>query len=172
MAQPERLDPKRLISTLVAHDVRFIVIGAIAAIAQGGPFITQDLDLTPERQPENLERLADALKRLDARLRIPGDPSGIEFPIEPRFLGSVDSWTLHTPSGDIDLLFAPSGTTGYGDLKRAAVSVELWGREVLVAGLPDIIRMKEAAGRPKDLAQLPALRQTLELRRKRGRRQS
>ncbi len=172
MAQPERPDPKRLISTLVEHDVQFIVIGAIAAIAQGGPFITQDLDLTPERQPENLERLAAALKRLDARLRIPNDPSGIEFPIEPRFLGSVDSWTLHTPSGDVDLLFAPSGTTGYGDLKRAAVSVELWGHEVLVAALPDIIRMKEAAGRPKDLAQLPALRQTLELRRERERSQS
>jgi hypothetical protein len=166
------LDLRRLLSTLVEHDVRFIVIGAIAAIAHGGPLITQDLDLAPERQPENLERLAAALKRLDARLRIPGDPSGIEFPIEPTFLGSVDSWTLHTPSGDIDLHFAPAGTTGYGDLKRAAVSVELWDQTVLVAALPDIIRMKEAAGRPKDLAQLPALRQTLELRRQRERRQS
>jgi hypothetical protein len=168
VAQHERLDPGRLLSTLVEHDVQFVVIGAIAAIAQGGPLITQDLDLTPSRNLENLERLAGALKQLDARLRIPNDPSRIEFPIEPQFLDSVDSWTLNTPFGDIDLFFAPSGTTGYEDLKRAAASAELWGHEVLVASLPDLIRMKEASGRPKDLGQIPALRQTLELRRERG----
>ena len=168
MARRSQLDPERILSTLVERDVQFVVIGAIAAIAQGGPLITQDLDITPAREPDNLERLATALKKLDARLRIPNDPSGIEFPIEPRFLGSVDSWTLKSPSGDIDLLFAPSGTAGYEDLKRSAVSAELWGHQVLVASLPDIIRMKEAAGRPKDTAQLPVLRQTLELRRERG----
>jgi hypothetical protein len=162
-----RLDPRRILSTLVDRDVEFVVIGAIAAISQGGPLITEDLDITPSRESANLERLASALKALDARLRIPNDPSGIEFPIEPRFLGSVDSWTLKTPSGDIDLLFAPSGTEGYEDLKRGAVSAELWDHEVLVASLPDLIRMKEAAGRPKDLAQIPALRQTLEVRRER-----
>jgi hypothetical protein len=167
VARPRRLDPKQILSTLVERDVQFVVIGAIAAIAQGGPLITQDLDLTPGRELDNLERLATALKELDARLRIPNDPSGIEFPIEPRLLGSVDSWTLESRAGDIDLLFAPSGTAGYEDLKRSAVSAELWGHDVLVASLPDLIRMKEAAGRPKDLAQIPALRQTLELRRER-----
>jgi hypothetical protein len=167
VAPRSRLDPKRLISTLVRRDVRFVVIGAIAAIAQGYPLNTQDVDITPAREPDNLERLAAALKDLDARLRIPNDASGIEFPIEPRFLGSVDSWTLKTPSGDIDLLFRPSGTAGYEDLKRGALSAKLWGHEVLVASLQDIIRMKEAAARPKDLAQLPALRQTLDVRRER-----
>jgi hypothetical protein len=168
VTSPKRHDPKRLISTLVDHDVDFIVVGAIAAIAQGGPLITQDLDVTPAREPANLERLEAAVRQLDARLRIPNDPAGIEFPIEARFLGSGDSWTLETPSGDVDLVFAPSGTSGYDDLKRGALTVELWGHDVLVASLPDIIRMKEAAGRPKDLAQIPALRQTLELRRRRG----
>jgi hypothetical protein len=162
-----RLDPDRILTALVKRQVEFVVIGAVAAIAQGGPLITQDLDITPAREPGNLDRLARALKDLDARLRLPDDSSGIEFPIEPRFLGSVGSWTLKTPSGDLDLLFVPSGTAGYEDLKRSAASVELWGQEVLVASLADIIRMKEAAGRPKDLGQLPALRQTLELRRER-----
>jgi hypothetical protein len=163
-----RLDPARLLDVLARNEVDYILVGAIAAIAQGYPLNTQDLDITPARTPDNLERLATALRELDARLRIPNDPSAIEFPIEPRFLGGVDSWTLSTPSGDIDLLFSPSGTTGYADLRRSAVSAELWGHPVLVASLVDIIRMKEAAGRPKDLAQLPALHQTLELRRERG----
>lgn len=167
MARRSRLDPRHILSTLVERDVQFVVIGAIAAIAQGGPLITQDLDITPARDLDNLERLAAALKELGARMRIPNDPSGIEFPIEPRFLGSVDTWTLKTPTGDVDLHFAPSGTAGYEDLKRSAVSVELWGHDVFVASLPDLIRMKEAAGRPKDLAQIPVLRQILELRRER-----
>lgn len=167
VASRSRLRLPLILATLVKRDVQFVVIGAIAAIAQGGPLITQDLDITPARDAHNLERLATALKDLNARMRIPNDPSGIEFPIEPRFLGSVDSWTLNTPSGGIDLLFAPSGTKGYVDLKRSAVPAELWGHEVLVASLPDIIRMKQAAGRPKDLAQIPALRETLELRRER-----
>jgi hypothetical protein len=168
VTSPSRLEPRRILSTLAERDVQFVVIGAIAVIAQGGPLITHDLDITPSREPDNLERLATALHDLSARLRIPNAPSGSEFPVEPRFLGSVDSWTLMTPSGDIDLLFAPSGTSGYEDLKRSAVSVELWGHDVLVASLPDIIRMKEAAGRPKDRAQIPVLRQTLEQRRERG----
>ncbi len=167
MESRNRLEPDRILTALVKRHVEFVVIGAVAAIAHGGPLITQDLDISPAREPGNLDRLAKALKDLDARLRLPDDSSGIEFPIEPRFLGSVESWTLKTPSGDIDLLFVPSGTAGYEDLKRSAVSVELWGQDVLVASLEDIIRMKEAAGRPKDLGQLPALRQTLELRRER-----
>jgi hypothetical protein len=163
-----RLDPRHLISTLVENDVEFVVIGAIAAIAQGYPLNTQDLDITPSREPQNVDRLAAALVQLDARLRIPGNQEGVEFPIEASLLGSVDSWTLRTPSGDVDLLFVPAGTSGYDDLRRSALHVELWGHAVLVATIPDIIRMKEAAGRPKDLASLPALRQTLELRRDRG----
>jgi hypothetical protein len=163
-----RLDPRHVIDVLARNGVDFILIGAVAAIAQGYPLNTQDLDLTPARTPENLERLATALRELDARLRTPTEPSGVDFPIDAHFLVNVDSWSLSTPSGDVDLLFAPSGTTGYDDLKRSALSADLWGHSVLVASLVDIIRMKEAAGRPKDLAQLPALRQTLELRREAG----
>ncbi|HEY7706068.1 MAG TPA: hypothetical protein VH968_02725 [Gaiellaceae bacterium] len=172
MAPPRRLAPDELIAELVGQDVEFVVIGAVAAIAQGYPLNTQDLDITPSRDPRNIERLATALKRLEARLRVSGEPDGVAFPIEAEFLGKVDSWTLSTPRGDIDLLFVPAGTTGYEDVKRSALRMRLWGHEVLVAHLTDIIRMKEASTRPKDLAQLPALRQTLEIVRERERRQS
>jgi hypothetical protein len=66
------------------------------------------------------------------------------------------------------LVFQPAGTEGYADLRRNAVELDLGAREpVLVASLPDVIRSKEAAGRLKDQAQLPALRQTLEVLRER-----
>ena len=163
-------DPEPILAALNEHAVRYVVVGAIAAIAQGYPLNTGDLDLTPSRDPDNLERLASVLRELDARLRTPSNPEGVEFPIEAKYLGSVDSWTLTTRHGSLDLLFRPSGTQGYEDLRRDSIVIDLAGKETRMAALVDIIRMKEAAGRPKDLAQLPALHQTLEIVRERERR--
>src|SRR6266511_1578361 len=100
-------DPKPMLATLNEHGVRYIVVGAIAAIAQGYPLNTGDLDVTPARDPENLERLAHALRSLEARLRVPADAKGVEFPIDPTYLGDVDSWTFVTKHGELDVLFAP-----------------------------------------------------------------
>jgi hypothetical protein len=74
---------------------------------------------------------------------------------------------LATEAGPLDILFAPTGTSGYADLRRDAVQATLRGTPVLLASLRDIIRMKEASRRPKDEAQLPALRRTLEVIRRR-----
>jgi hypothetical protein len=161
-------DPSRLIAALTRHSVKFIVIGAVAAIAQGSPLPTEDLDITPEREPENLERLAAALQELGAKLRIPRG-EGVDFPIDAEFLGRMDGWTLTTDAGDLDIAFVPAGTAGYPDLIGDAIEVDL-DAPVLVASLRDVIRSKEAANRPKDIAQLPALRQTLEVIRDRERR--
>jgi hypothetical protein len=158
-------DPFPLLAALRRHEVDFVVIGIIAAIAQGYPMTTRDLDVTPSREHANVERLAGALREVEAKLRTP--QGSIEFPIEATYLGSVDSWTLLTRLGELDLLFEPAGTRGYYDLRRDAVEVTLGGTPVLVASLRDVIRMKETSSRPKDIAQLPALRQTLEVIRRR-----
>lgn len=158
-----------LLAALNRHGIRFVVIGGIAAIAQGYPLPTQDLDVTPERSAENLGRIAAALDELGARLRV-SRGADVDFPIDAEFLGEAAVWTLSTRYGSLDLVFEPAGTTGYQDLTRAAVGVDL-GDGVLVraAHLRDLIRMKEASGREKDVAQLPALRRTLELVRARER---
>jgi predicted nucleotidyltransferase len=158
-----------ILRVLKKHEVRFVVIGAIAAIAQGYPLTTQDLDITPARDPGNLERLAAALRELDARVRTPNEDEGVAFPIDAQMLGNADMWTLRTPFGDLDVSYVPSGTQGYEDLRRDARIEAIEGVEVAISSLVDIIRSKEAAGRAKDQAQLPALRRTLELVRERER---
>jgi hypothetical protein len=165
-----RFDPGAILRVLHGHGVRFVVIGGVAAITQGYPLPTDDLDLTPARDEDNVGRLAAALAELGAKLRISGG-APVDFPIEPRYLASVDSWTLTTTYGPLDILFAPEATRGFDDLRRDAAETELGeGLRVLVASLRDVIRMKEASNRPKDQAQLPALRQTLEVIRERERR--
>ena len=68
---------------------------------------------------------------------------------------------LVTAHGELDLSFRPSGTEGYSDLARSATPVKIKDHTVTVASLEDVIRSKQAAGRPKDLAALPLLRQLL-----------
>ena len=167
MSPPELtpLDPEPILATLRKHEVRFVVIGAIAAILQGYPLPTYDLDITPDDAPDNLERLADALRELEAKLRTP--QGAIDFPVDAKMLSGARVWTLTTRAGDLDLVFDPAGTAGYADLRRGAIAYDIGSGEIPVASLIDVIRSKETAHRVKDQAQLPALRRTLELRRER-----
>jgi hypothetical protein len=68
---------------------------------------------------------------------------------------------LQTPLGDLDIAFVPVGTHGYDDLARDVVGMRVRGLDVPVASLADVIRSKEAAGRPRDRAASPALRELL-----------
>jgi hypothetical protein len=161
--QPAEFDPAETLRVLERHGVHYVVIGAVAAIAVGAPLVTRDLDITPQRDAANLARLARALDDLDARLRVPNEPEGVLFPVEPEMLMTANVWTLMTRTGQLDLVFEPAGTRGFDDLRRDATKIELaTGVKVLVASLADVIRSKQAAAREKDLAQLPLLRRTLE----------
>jgi hypothetical protein len=159
-------DAVAILSALQRHSARFVLIGGVAASVHGSPLITEDFDITPDTAPDNLEAIAAALTDLDAKLRTPQEP--VEFPIDAKMLAGGSAWTLSTGAGAFDLVFEPAGTRGYTDLRKSAVEYDLGvGHPVLVASLIDLIRMKEAAHRPKDIAALPALRQTLEVIRER-----
>jgi hypothetical protein len=163
-------DPLEILRVLERHRVRYVLIGAAAARIAGAPVVTEDVDIVPATSHENLERLATALDELGARLRSSAEPEGVALPVDSEMLASAEMWTLTTSAGDLDLCFTPAGTRGYDDLRREASRVRLGrGLSVVVASLRDVIRSKEAAGRDKDLAQLPLLRRTLEQIRERQR---
>jgi hypothetical protein len=163
-------DPLEILRALERHGVRYVLIGAAAARVAGAPVVTEDVDVTPATNQENLERLAAALRELGARLRSSAEPEGVAFPLDAEMLTGAEMWTLTTSAGDLDLCFMPAGTRGYDDLRREASRVRLGrGLIVTVASLRDVIRSKEAAGHDKDLAELPLLRRTLEQIRERQR---
>ena len=76
---PRALDPALLVRTLAHHEVRYVLVGALAARLDGFPRVTADADITPARDPENLVKLAAALRRLDARVFTEGVPEGLAF---------------------------------------------------------------------------------------------
>lgn len=157
-AGPE-LNAAAIIAALNRHQVRYVVIGAFAAIAQQAPIpATRDIDLTPEASHENLARLSRALKELGARVRADGIPDGLPFSHDATSLAAAETWNLICADGEFDISFHPSGfADGYAQLVANAHRLRVSEVEVVVADLADVIRSKELAGRPKDLRVLPML---------------
>ena len=106
--------------------------------------MTADADITPARDADNMRRLADALRELDARVYTDAVPEGLPFDFTPMTLARSDLWHLATLAGRLDLAFVPSSTEGYDDLIRSAETFDVFGVRLDVASLEDIIRSKEA----------------------------
>ena len=153
-------DGVAILAVLVSHQVDCIVIGGWAAGAHGSPMLTEDVDVVPDSDRDNLARLSTALTELDARIRN-GDEEPLPFRHDATSLAGSVFWNLTTTYGDLDLSFTPSGTQGYADLRRDALTITVRGTPIVLASLADIIRSKEAAGRDKDRRALPILRELL-----------
>lgn len=161
-------DPQRILDALAAERVRFVLVGGMAAVLHGDVGVTLDVDIAPASDGANLDRLARALRGLNARIRAEEAPDGLPFDCSREFLRNLGAdaiLNLTTNAGDLDVAFMPAGTRGFDDLRRDAVAIEVTGTRVLVASLADVIRSKGAADREKDRQALPRLRQLVERQR-------
>lgn len=152
------LSPERILTVLDKHEVRFVLIGALAARLHGFPRLTADADITPADDPANLKALAKALRELHAKVYTESVPEGLAFDCSAVTLGRAAMWNLVTDAGRIDIAFKPAGTTGFSDLISSAEKFKAYGVVFLAASIDDIIRSKEAAGRPKDREDVAILR--------------
>ena len=149
-------DPIAALGVLTRHGVRFVVIGGVAGRLWGSPTVTNDIDICYDRSRENLERLASALAELDARFRGVDDDVPLIFDAET--LGRGQNFTFTTILGPLDALGLPSGVRDFAGLAANAAHFDLGGGLVVdVCDLEDLIRMKRAAGRPKDRIELEVL---------------
>lgn len=151
-------DPRPICAALTSEGVRFVLIGGFAAAVHGSPLPTSDLDIVPARDGENLERLARALVRLNARLRTESEP--VDVRLDAAFLRAMPFMlNLVTDYGDVDLTFEPAGRLeGFEGWDAGAIDVEISPELVVrVAALDDIIDSKSSAGSAKDRYALPYL---------------
>ena len=148
-------DFEALLRVLTEAGVEFIIVGGVAAAAHGSSRLTQDLDVVYSRRDANLRRLAEALVEHSPYLR--GAPDGLPFRWDFETIRRGLNFTLTTELGDIDLLGEITGGGDYEALQPHTVRMELFGLGVSCLDLDWLIRVKRAAGRPRDLEVLAEL---------------
>jgi hypothetical protein len=142
-------NPTEILKALNRHDVHYVVIGGIAAAIHGASAETFVLDICYDPAKENLERLAAALREMNARPRgLPAEPA---FALDEETLRNGDTFAFVTSFGDFDCVAVPLGRGGYTELFDRSGTAEFDGGVMRVASIDDLIRMKRAVGNPKDL---------------------
>jgi predicted nucleotidyltransferase len=153
-ARPE-LDAEEILRRLTTRGVDFVVIGGIAAVLWGSARMTFDLDICFATDEANLQALGKVLVDLGAELK--GIDEHVPFVPDAATLRRVEVLTLKTSAGELDLLARPAGAPGYDTLRKRATRVDLGDFNILISSLDDLIAMKRAAGRTKDLADVEEL---------------
>lgn len=156
------IDFGELIRALSHSEVKFALVGGVAATLHGSARLTQDVDVVYSREADNLSRIVRALAPLQPYLR--GAPPGLPFRLDEATLQAGLNFTLTTSAGDIDLLGEIAGVGAYDALIGHTIEVELFGTRCRCLDLPTLIRSKVASGRPKDLEAIAELRALMEER--------
>jgi predicted nucleotidyltransferase len=154
VSRPELL-ADQILARLTARGVDFVVIGGIAAVLHGSARNTFDLDISFATDGPNLEALGAELIALGARLK--GVDESVPFTPDAETLRRIEVLTMVTDLGELDVLTRPAGGPSYEALRRRADRFDLGGFSVRVASIEDLIAMKLAAGRAKDLADVEEL---------------
>ncbi|MBV9656934.1 MAG: hypothetical protein JO295_02380 [Verrucomicrobia bacterium] len=150
----------KLLPLLVNGGVEFILIGGVAGNVLGSARLTYDVDVVYERSKANLERISELSKSLSPYLR--GAPPGLPFVLDLPTLRNGLNFTLTTTLGDLDLLGEVVGGGNYRDLLPRTFIVEAFGVKFRCIDLPTLIKLKSAAGRPRDLDALAELQALFE----------
>jgi len=152
------VDLSALLKGLNEAGVEFILVGGLAAVAQGVPVTTFDLDIVHRQTDENIKKLLKFLKSIDAYQRRPDNKV-----IEPdeRDLKGKGHVLLMTRFGPLDVLTAIEKGRGFEELLPDTVEIEFRGHRVYVLSLDTIVALKRGSKDPKDQYRLPILKETL-----------
>jgi hypothetical protein len=154
---PTAADPRRIFEVFARHQVDYVVIGGIAVIAHGHTRNTRAVDFVAAVDGANLRRLAGAFRELGARLS-GTDAHLLDVDVyDPKTLGNGANFTLETDAGGLDFFSEVPGAAPYDKMRERALAIDLGGLVIRVAGLDDLVRMKQAAGRPQDIDDIAAL---------------
>lgn len=151
-------DLSALIEGLIEADVKFILVGGLAAVIQGAPVTTMDVDIVHSQSSENIVKLFAFLKSISAFYRRPDDKI-----IKPKKedLSGMGHTLLTTRLGPLDVLAVIEGGKSYEDLLEHTVEIEFRGHTIHVLDLEVLIELKRTSNDSKDKQRLPVLEETL-----------
>jgi len=157
MTELGRFDAEELVRRLLEADVKFVLIGGLAAQAHGSTSLTSDLDIVPSWDRDNLRKVVRILSDIAAVRHGVAADAPPPPPLDERTLLAGAVFTLTTKYGRFDLVANPDPGFDFDSLMRTGAVHEFLGHRLQVASLDDLIAMKRAAGRPKDRVELEIL---------------
>ncbi len=166
---PPQTDFEVIFEALGRAQVDYVVVGGVAVVLQGHPRLTADLDLVVALEPANARRAMRTLGSLGYRPRAPvraedfADPEIRKRWIEEKGLAVFSLWSDRFPATEIDVFV--SEPMPFDQLLARSTRAAIAGVDVAVAGLDDLISMKERVGRPKDVQDVIELKKLRESRR-------
>lgn len=158
------LDVQAILRELVDGEVDFFLIGGVAVGYHGHIRATKDVDVVPSPAPENLHRLAEVLRSLEAEIEGAGDfeEGEIPNPLDPAELELEGNWVLSTRLGRLDVMQWIDETPLWQDLSARAIEDTVAGLPIKIVSYEDLVRLKEIADRPEDRLDLQRLREVRE----------
>ena len=156
--RPRVVDLSALLEALTKADIEFIVVGGLAAVAQGAPITTMDMDIVHRQSNDNIDKLLAFLKKIDAIHRRLDDKI-----LQPkkRDLSGRGHKLFATRFGPLYVLAVIEEGRGYDDLLPDTVEIEFREHRVRVLSLKTLVELKQRSRDPKDLQRLPVLEETL-----------
>ena len=155
--KPAGADLSAILEGLIEAGVEFILVGGLAAVVQGAPVTTLDIDIVHNRSSENIARLLAFLKSIDAVHRRPDNR--VVTPKKEDISGTGNA-LFTTRLGPLDVLAVIEEGRAYQDLLEHTVEIEFRGHTVRVLKLKTLVELKRTSRDPKDKQRLPVLEET------------
>jgi hypothetical protein len=147
-----------LLEGLINARIEFILVGGLAAVVQGAPITTVDVDIVHHQTTQNITKLLEFLKSIDARHRRVDD-----VVIEPtvEHLSGKGHSLFTTRLGPLDVLAFIEDGRSYKDLIDHTVTIEFRQHTIRVLDLETLVKLKRSSKDPRDKQRLPVLEETL-----------
>lgn len=156
--KPTAFDLSAILEGLLAADIKFILVGGLAAVVQGAPVTTMDADIVHNRSSENISKLYAFLKSIDAIYR---RPDGKVIEPNEKDISGMGHFLFTTRLGPLDVLAYIEQQKTYEDLIEHTVEIEFRGHIIRVLNLKALVEFKKTSGDPKDKQRLMVLEETL-----------
>ena len=143
-------DLRKLLKLLLENEIDFVLIGGFAAVVHGSTLVTQDLDICSSMSVENIEKLRLILKPYNPIHRMNRSAS-LSFLEHPETLKGLNNIYLDTDLGVLDILSSTHPAGDFETIKKNSIQIQIYGHICNVISIEDLIKVKSAMKRPKDL---------------------
>ncbi|MBU0766628.1 nucleotidyltransferase family protein [Patescibacteria group bacterium] len=143
------------------NDIRYLIVGGLAVNLHGYPRFTNDIDVVIALDHENVTRLSDVMETLGYQKRLPISIQELEDEQKARSFIEEKGLTAYSfihktePQFNVDILVAES--MDFERFSEQRMHAEVWGIDVSVVSLDDLIAMKKQSDREKDVQDVVAL---------------